>query len=71
MDSLAGRQLRPHSLCDVMHQADAIFSYTGTPSHVSVSTQGLSISCRTHWEDESYSQQQQQHKVATPEYYIS
>lgn len=30
MDSLAGRQLMPHSLSDVMHQADTIFSHTGT-----------------------------------------
>lgn len=41
MDSLAGRQLRPHSLSDVMHQAHAIFSHTGTLSYVSVSTQGI------------------------------
>lgn len=40
MDSLVGRQLRPHSLSDVMHQADAIFSHTVTLSYVSVSSQG-------------------------------
>lgn len=39
MDSLAGRQRRPHSLSDVMHQAEAIFSHTDTLSYLSISTQ--------------------------------
>lgn len=40
MDSLAGRQLMPHSLSDVMHQTEPIFNHTGTFSYFSVSTQG-------------------------------
>lgn len=66
MDGLAGRQLRPHSLSDVMHLASAIFSHTGTLSYVSVSTPGLLISCKTHREDERCNQKE--HKVAAPEY---
>ncbi len=61
MDDLAGRQLGPHSLSDVMHQADVIFSHGGTVSEVSISTQGYrsaaelsgrmraSTSSRTKW----------------------
>lgn len=69
MDSLVGRQLRPHSLSDVMHQADAIFSHTVTLSYVSVSSQGYRSAAKLIGRMRAATRKQ--HKVAAPKYYDS